>query len=73
MTHGAAMWALLISLLAGHMVVDNDQPRFDAEHPGTSWKNARRRHIPSIVGDAMALATDPRALERHPGRWTRRA
>ena len=32
MMHGAAMWASLISLLAGHTVVVNDEPRFDAEH-----------------------------------------
>lgn len=67
MMHGAAMWASLISLLAGHTVVVNDQPRFVAEH---IWDIVVRDgvNILSIVGDAMALPLI-RALEQHPGRW----
>jgi fatty-acyl-CoA synthase len=67
MMHGAAMWASLISLLAGHTVVVNDQPSFDAEH---IWDIVVRDgvNILSIVGDAMALPLI-RALENHPGRW----
>jgi fatty-acyl-CoA synthase len=67
MMHGAAMWASLISLLAGHTVVVNDQLRFDAEH---IWDIVVRDgvNILSIVGDAMALPLI-RALEQHPGRW----
>ncbi len=67
MMHGAAMWASLISLLAGHTVVVNDEPRFDAEHV---WDIVVRDgvNIISIVGDAMALPLI-RALEKEPGRW----
>ncbi|MBL0150786.1 MAG: acyl-CoA synthetase [Ideonella sp.] len=67
MMHGAAMWASLISLLAGHTVVVNDEPRFDAEHV---WDIVVRDgvNIISIVGDAMALPLI-QALEQHPGRW----
>ena len=65
--HGAAMWASLISLLAGHTVVVNDESRFDAEHV---WDIVVRDgvNIISIVGDAMALPLI-QALEQHPGRW----
>ncbi len=67
MMHGAAMWASLISLLAGHTVVVNDEPRFDAAHV---WDIVVRDgvNILSIVGDAMAQPLI-RALEQHPGRW----
>jgi len=67
MMHGAAMWGTLISLLAGHTVVVNDEPRFDAEH---IWDVVVRDgvNILSAVGDAMALPL-ARALEQHPGRW----
>jgi fatty-acyl-CoA synthase len=67
MMHGAAMWASLISLLAGHTVVVNDEPRFDPEH---IWDVVERDgvNIVSVVGDAMALPLI-RALEQHPGRW----
>jgi len=67
MMHGAAMWATLISLLAGHTVVVNDEPRFDPEHV---WDVVVREsiNILSVVGDAMALPLI-RALEQHPGRW----
>jgi fatty-acyl-CoA synthase len=67
MMHGAAMWATLISLLAGHTVVVNDQPSFDAEHV---WDIVVRDgvNILSIVGDAMALPLI-RALEANPTRW----
>lgn len=65
--HGAAMWATLISLYAGHAVVVNDDARFDAAHV---WDIAEREgvNILSIVGDAMALPL-VQALEREPGRW----
>ena len=67
MMHGAAMWASLISLLAGHTVVVNDEPRFDAVHV---WDIVVRDgvNILSIVGDAMALPLI-QALEREPARW----
>ena len=67
MMHGAAMWASLISLLAGHTVVVNDEPRFDAEHV---WDIVVRdgANVLSIVGDAMALPLI-QALEREPARW----
>jgi 3-oxocholest-4-en-26-oate---CoA ligase len=65
--HGAAMWATLISLFAGHTVVVNDEPTFDAEHV---WDLTVRDgvNILSIVGDAMALPL-VQALEREPARW----
>lgn len=65
--HGAAMWATLISLFAGHTVVVNDEPAFDAAHV---WDITVRDgvNILSIVGDAMALPL-VQALEREPGRW----
>ncbi|MGI9154709.1 MAG: AMP-binding protein, partial [Rubrivivax sp.] len=65
--HGAAMWATLISLFAGHTVVVNDEPAFDAAHV---WDIVVRDgvNILSIVGDAMALPLI-QALEREPGRW----
>ena len=67
MMHGAAMWATLISLLSGHTVVVNDEPRFDAEHV---WDVAVRDgvNVLSVVGDAMAMPL-VRALEQQPGRW----
>ena len=67
MMHAAAMWASLISLLSGHTVVVDDEPRFQAEHV---WDVAVRDgvNILSVVGDAMALPLI-RALEQHPGRW----
>jgi len=67
MMHGAAMWASLISLFAGHAVVVNDQHHFDAEH---IWDIVEQDgiHIVSLVGDAMALPL-VKALEAHPGRW----
>lgn len=67
MMHGAAMWASLISLLAGHTVAVNDQNHFDAEHV---WDIVVRDevNILSIVGDAMAQPLI-QALESQPGRW----
>jgi acyl-CoA synthetase (AMP-forming)/AMP-acid ligase II len=67
MMHAAAMWSSMISLFAGHTVVVNDQPTFDAEHV---WDVAARDgvNIVSVVGDAMALPLI-QALEAHPGRW----
>ena len=65
--HGAAMWSSLISLMAGHTVVVNDRPGFDAEH---IWDLAQAHgvNIVSVVGDAMALPL-VQALEASPGRW----
>lgn len=65
--HGAAMWASLISLLAGHAVVVNDRPGFDA---GQIWDLVVRHgvNIVSVVGDAMALPLI-KALEDNPARW----
>ncbi len=67
MMHGAAMWATLISLLAGYTVVVNDEPRFDPEHV---WDLVVRDgvNIVQVVGDAMAMPLI-RALEENPGRW----
>ena len=67
MMHGAAMWGTLISLLAGHAVVVNDQHHFDPEH--ILDITARDQvNIISMVGDAMALPL-VKALEAHPDRW----
>jgi fatty-acyl-CoA synthase len=67
MMHGAAMWGTLISLLAGHAVVVNDQHHFDPEH--ILDITARDQvSIISMVGDAMALPL-VKALEANPGRW----
>ena len=67
MMHGAAMWSSLISLMAGHTVVVNDQPGFDAAH---IWDLVRSKsvNILSVVGDAMALPL-VQALEASPTRW----
>jgi fatty-acyl-CoA synthase len=67
MMHGAAMWGSLISLLAGHAVVVNDQHHFDAEHI-LDIIERDQINIISMVGDAMALPL-VKALEAHPGRW----
>ena len=67
MMHGAAMWGSLISLLAGHAVVVNDQHHFDPEHI-LDLVARDAVNIISMVGDAMALPL-VKALEAHPGRW----
>ena len=67
MMHGAAMWGSLISLMAGHAVVVNDQHHFDAEHI-LDIIERDQINIISMVGDAMALPL-VKALEAHPGRW----
>ncbi len=67
MMHGAAMWGSLISLLAGHAVVVNDQHHFDAEHI-LDIIERDQINIISMVGDAMALPL-VKALEAHPTRW----
>ena len=61
------MWASLISLFAGHTLVVNDQPHFNAEHV---WDVTERDGVSiiSVVGDAMALPL-VKALEANPGRW----
>jgi acyl-CoA synthetase (AMP-forming)/AMP-acid ligase II len=65
--HGAAMWATLISLFAGHTVVMNEQQHFSAEHV---WDIVVRDRVNvlSIVGDAMALPLI-QALESNRSRW----
>lgn len=65
--HGAAMWSSLISLMAGHTVVVNDRPGFDAQH---IWDLVQDKgvNIVAVVGDAMALPL-VQALEAAPGRW----
>ena len=65
--HGAAMWSSLISLMAGHTVVVNDQTAFDAAH---IWDTVQDKGVDilSVVGDAMALPL-VQALEAAPGRW----
>jgi 3-oxocholest-4-en-26-oate---CoA ligase len=67
MMHGAAMWSSLISLMAGHTVVVNDEPAFDPVH---IWDLVQALHvnIVSVVGDAMALPL-VQALEAAPGHW----
>lgn len=67
MMHGAAMWASLISLLAGHTVVVNPHLGFDAAQV---WGlvQTHRVNILSVVGDAMALPLI-QALEAEPSRW----
>ena len=67
MMHGAAMWGSMISLLAGHAVVVNDQHHFDAEHI-LDLIERDSVNIISMVGDAMALPL-VKALEAYPGRW----
>jgi fatty-acyl-CoA synthase len=71
MMHGAAMWASLISLLAGHTVVVNENTRFDAVQV---WDIVQRSgvNILSVVGDAMALPLI-QALEAQPQRWNLQA
>lgn len=65
--HSAAMWATLISLFAGHTVVLDASPRFDAEN---LWDVVEKQQVQilSVVGDAMALPLI-QALEKQPQRW----
>jgi len=65
--HGAALWASLVSLLAGHTVLLHPQHEFDAED---IWETLARHRadIISIVGDGMGMPLLD-ALKAHPGRW----
>ncbi|WP_068636506.1 AMP-binding protein [Thauera butanivorans] len=65
--HGAAHWATMVSLFAGHTVVLNDQHHFDAEHV-LDIAAAHKLNGITIVGDAMALPILD-ALKAQPGRW----
>jgi fatty-acyl-CoA synthase len=65
--HGAALWATLIWLYAGHTVILDDANEFNAER---IWDLVVRENVNSIaiVGDAMAVPLLD-ALKAHPGRW----
>lgn len=65
--HGAANWATMVSLLAGHTVVLKDQHHFDAEHILDLIVSERVNGL-TIVGDAMALPLLD-ALNAQPERW----
>jgi len=65
--HGAAHWATMVSLFAGHTVVLNDQHHFNAEHVLDIAVSEKLNGI-TLVGDAMALPILD-ALKAHPGRW----
>ncbi len=65
--HGAAQWATLVSIFAGHTVVLNDQHHFDAVHVLDILSSKKVNGI-TIVGDAMALPL-LEALQANPGRW----
>lgn len=65
--HGAAMWAALASLFAGHTLVLQAAPGFD---PQTVLELVARHHVNIlvIVGDGMGRPLAD-ALAAHPGRW----
>ena len=65
--HGAALWATLMSLYAGHTVVISDRRTFDAEHI-LDLLAREKVSFCNIVGDAMAVPLLD-ALLAHPGRW----
>jgi len=65
--HGAALWATLMSLYAGHTVVISERRNFDAEHI-LDLLSRERVSFCNIVGDAMAVPLLD-ALLAHPGRW----
>lgn len=65
--HGAAHWATMVSLFAGHTVVLNDQHHFNAEHVLDIAATQKINGI-TLVGDAMALPILD-ALKAQPGRW----
>ncbi len=65
--HGAALWATLMSLYAGHTVVISDRHQFDAEHI-LDLLAREKVSFCSIVGDAMAVPLLD-ALLANPGRW----
>jgi len=65
--HGAALWASLVSLFAGHTVLIHPQHEFV---PEDIWGSVARHHanIISIVGDGMGVPLLD-ALKTNPGRW----
>ncbi|MCY1266723.1 Long-chain-fatty-acid--CoA/3-oxocholest-4-en-26-oate--CoA ligase [compost metagenome] len=65
--HGAALWATLVSLLAGQTVLIRPHGEFD---PEAIWELTAqlKANIVSIVGDAMGMPM-LEALRRNPGRW----
>jgi fatty-acyl-CoA synthase len=65
--HGAALWATLMSLFAGHTVVISDRHHFDAEHI-LELLAREKVSFCNIVGDAMAVPLLDALLAR-PGRW----
>lgn len=67
MMHGSALWATLVSLLAGQTVLTRNELEFNAER---IWDlvAGEQVNIISIVGDAMAMPL-LRALQANPGRW----
>lgn len=65
--HGAALWATLMSLYAGHTIVISDRQGFDAEHILDLLAREKVAFC-NIVGDAMAVPLLD-ALREHPGRW----
>jgi fatty-acyl-CoA synthase len=65
--HGAALWATLMSLYAGHTIVISDRRAFDAEHI-LDMLAREKVSFCNIVGDAMAVPLLD-ALQAHPGRW----
>lgn len=65
--HGAAQWATLVSVFAGHTVVLNDQHHFDPVHILDLISEHKVNGI-TIVGDAMALPL-LEALQAEPERW----
>ncbi len=65
--HGAALWATLMSLYAGHTIVISDRKSFDAEHI-LELLARERVSFCNIVGDAMAVPLLD-ALLANPGRW----
>ena len=65
--HGACWWYACIQLLAGGVVVLNEQRSLNADHV---WDVVEREKVNSIsvVGDAMAIPLLD-SLDRNPGRW----
>ncbi|MCC4117601.1 AMP-binding protein [Aromatoleum toluclasticum] len=65
--HGAAHWATMVSLFAGHTVVLNEQRHFNAEHILDLIVRERVNGL-TIVGDAMAVPLLD-ALNANPTHW----
>lgn len=65
--HGAALWATLVSLFAGHTVIMREDHEFNAE---SVWATAEleKVNIMALVGDAMGIPL-LNALKENPQRW----